>query len=64
MSAFRFDDLARKLLLLNHDEFTVFALEELVTARMSEAWDEGHRLTAPHSDRCEPRCRNPYAAPT
>lgn len=26
----------------------------------AEAWDEGHRLTAPHSDSCEPTCPNPY----
>lgn len=39
-------------------------LDRLVAAeaKVADAWDEGHRLTAPHSDRCEPRCPNPYRA--
>lgn len=31
-------------------------------ALLERAWDEGHRLTVPHSDRCEPTCPNPYRA--
>lgn len=33
---------------------------EWFSARLAEAWDEGHRLTRPHSDACEPTCPNPY----
>lgn len=37
-------------------------IAERVEAAKAEAWDEGHRLTAPHGDRCEPTCPNPYRA--
>lgn len=36
--------------------FTRRALRQI----KAESWDEGHRLTAPHSDACEPTCPNPY----
>lgn len=36
--------------------------DEAAAAARAEAWDEGHRLTRPHSDACEPTCPNPYRA--
>lgn len=42
------------------------ALAPVLAAAVREAraaaWDEGHRLTAPHSDACDPDCPNPYRA--
>ena len=45
-----------------HRAHVAEALAPVFREAEAAAWDEGHRLTRPHSDLCEPTCPNPYRA--